>query len=549
MSTDKAGVYQRGGFWLDYDRAAGGLPTSDRWYIYWYDPATGHQRRKSTRTPDVRLACDRLDEHYLAVHRPTAPEQAIYSLPEAMTDYWIEHGRHQASAGSIKARLKLFSRFLDIEAEAGRLTDPFLPEHLDDRMLERFRTWAIADPIVARRKDKDGNWIDGKSRKRAASTAEESVIQVKAALNHAFGSRRLRYVPPLKHKTRDQVTSARTYRLSVDAIAELLDYSIRGGGKYSGHPDRLIPLRRYLIGAICTLARPDAVLDMSVAPEREQWMQHERRFALNPAGRLQTKKVRPVMPVVELLQRWLGATDEWLVCRERRSFDDDKQIDVVAQLRVGSVRSGWDTARAQLGIPDGWGPKLIRHSMATILANRRVDLIELEMSLGHRPLGKTSSRYAIFDPDYLSTIRDGIEDVVADLTRKAGAALYPSCTRVSPDFQTTSRCSEREPQSQEIEYKRGKWWARQGLNLRPLRCQHSALPLSYAPTAGPLAGPGGLCKPPDYNPVAVPTWNMRSTSRTRSRRWNGFDNILACGGVAPFFRATAAKPVMNMIRI
>jgi hypothetical protein len=28
----------------------------------------------------------------------------------------------------------------------------------------------------------------------------------------------------------------------------------------------------------------------------------------------------------------------------------------------------------------------------------------------------------------------------------------------------------------------GKWWAWQGLNLRPLRCQHSALPLSYTPT-------------------------------------------------------------------
>ena len=28
------------------------------------------------------------------------------------------------------------------------------------------------------------------------------------------------------------------------------------------------------------------------------------------------------------------------------------------------------------------------------------------------------------------------------------------------------------------------WWARQGLNLRPLRCEHSALPLSYAPTPG-----------------------------------------------------------------
>src|SRR5215210_1663133 len=32
-----------------------------------------------------------------------------------------------------------------------------------------------------------------------------------------------------------------------------------------------------------------------------------------------------------------------------------------------------------------------------------------------------------------------------------------------------------------------KWWAWQGLNLRPLRCQHSALPLSYTPTPGRLS--------------------------------------------------------------
>jgi hypothetical protein len=58
--------------------------------------------------------------------------------------------------------------------------------------------------------------------------------------------------------------------------------------------------------------------------------------------------------------------------------------------------------------------------MATILANRRVDLVELEMALGHRVLGKTSSRYALFDPDYLGTISAGIDDVISDLTRMAG---------------------------------------------------------------------------------------------------------------------------------
>ncbi|WP_340265559.1 hypothetical protein [Sphingobium mellinum] len=135
----------------------------------------------------------------------------------------------------------------------------------------------------------------------------------------------------------------------------------------------MIPLRRYLIGAITTLARPDAILDMSVMHERGQWMQNERRFALNPEGRLQTRKVRPVVPVVDLLHSWLSASDEWLVCGQRSRLDSDQRIDVIEQYRVASVRSAWRGAREKLGIPDGWGPKLIRHSMATILASRRVD--------------------------------------------------------------------------------------------------------------------------------------------------------------------------------
>lgn len=429
MSTVKGGVYQRGPFWLDLVRGADGQPASDRWYIWWYDAGAGRQQRRSTRTADVRVACDRLDEHFLANHRASAQEQDGYGVAEAMADYWLEHGQHQISAEPIKARLALFNRFRDVEQAAGRMAKPLLPDHLDDQLMKRFRAWATADPIVARKKDAQGNWIDGQKRQRSASTIEESIIQLKAALNHAYRQRRLRYVPPIQHKTRDQVTPARDFRLSVDAIGEVLDYSLRGAGKYGGHGARLLPLRRYLIAAICTLARPDAILDMSVKAEREQWMPDDRRFSLNPSGRLQTKKVRPVVPVVPLLHSWLEATDEWFVCGERTKYDERQRIDVTTQYKVASVRSAWDTASDALKIPAGWGPKLIRHSMATILANRGVNLIELEMALGHRVLGKTSSRYAIFGPDYLSTIKSGIDDVIADLTKAVGPALHAKLTQ------------------------------------------------------------------------------------------------------------------------
>ena len=430
MPANKTGVYNRGEFWLDLARGAGGRPVSSRWYIWWYDSASGHQRRKTTGTDDIRLACNELDAHYLAVHRPTEGEQSIYSVAEAMTDYWLLHGQHQSSAESIKARLKTVTRFLDVEADAGRLADPFTPEQIDDQFLVRFREWALADPIVARKKDDNGIWVDGMSRPRAPATVEESIIQLKAAVKHAYDGRRIRYLPPIKHKTRSAVTPKRNDRMSLQAIGELLDYTLTGAGTYTT-PARLLPFRRYVVGAICTVARPDAILDMNVAPERGQWMKDAGLFDLNPAGRLQTNKRRPVVPVAPLFGRWLDATDEWFVCQERQSFDANQQIDVVEQLRVMSIRSAWDTARAALGIPAGRGPKYLRHSMATILANRGVPSEEISLVLGHRVLDPMTEVYVVHNPNYLKHFRAAMEDVLADLTKMAGTALHPTLTQAA----------------------------------------------------------------------------------------------------------------------
>jgi hypothetical protein len=79
----------------------------------------------------------------------------------------------------------------------------------------------------------------------------------------------------------------------------------------------------------------------------------------------------------------------------------------------------------------------------------------------------------------------------------AVASLYPTLTRplqdiideISADCSGILRrqCSDNIGRSLgtgvDLPLKtKGKWWAWQGLNLRPLRCQHSALPLSYTPT-------------------------------------------------------------------
>jgi hypothetical protein len=429
LATGRNEIYRRGEFWLDHVRGAGRKPVNDRLYVWWYDRASGRLKRKSTGTSDVRVACDVLDAHYLAAHDPSAEDRRTYTVSEALADYWLEHGRTRASAESIKARLKLLTRFMDAEVAAGRLSDPILAAAVDSRFVGRFRAWALADPITTRRKDGAGDWVAGSARPRSPATVEESVIQLKAALNHAHGAKRLANAPGFQHLTRDAVTPERTYRLSVDALGELLDYSARGAGRNAAHVGRLLPLRRYLIAAVTTLARPDAIFDISVLPAREQWMREAGLLALNPAGRLQTKKHRPTLPVVDLLSQWLDATDEWMVCGERpRAGEDDEELPP-EQFRVSSVRSAWDGARAQLGIKDGWGPKLVRHSVATILTNRGVDLVQLEIALGHRVLRRTTRRYAAFEPNYLDTVAAGIETLVEDLRASCGVALAAPARR------------------------------------------------------------------------------------------------------------------------
>ncbi|WP_454888208.1 hypothetical protein [Sphingobium herbicidovorans] len=427
----KGGLYARGEYYLDYIKGKGGKLASSKLYICWYCKNAGRIRRKSAGTSDVRLASEALDLHFLEATKPSSPAAVeVYTVSKAMTDYWLTTGSKRVSSDAIRARLKLLSRFLDHEVESGRMRDPILPMDLDDDVIDRFRSWGVEDPILTRKRGLSGEWTVS-SRSRAASTVEESVIQLKAALNYAAVKGRAA-VPQLKHLTRDEVTAPRSYRLSIEMLAKMLDYTATGAGKYAGHADRLVPLRRYLIGAISTLARPDAIMDMSVQSDRSQWYADAMVFDLNPAGRIQTRKRRSVLPIPPMLDHWLRATDGKLVCREVTRRDSDGR-EWIEQIPVTSVKKAWSAMAQDLGIPTGWGPKLIRYSVATIITKNRVDLFELEMALGHRVLKRTTSIYAIFDPDYLSTVRSCITSLWEELERLCEHPLHATLTQVGED--------------------------------------------------------------------------------------------------------------------
>ena len=70
------------------------------------------------------------------------------------------------------------------------------------------------------------------------------------------------------------------------------------------------------------------------------------------------------------LANWLEATDDRLVCHESVAEEDEDRW--VVQRPVADVKKAWSVMARRFGVPVGFGPKLMRHSMATLIAQRGV---------------------------------------------------------------------------------------------------------------------------------------------------------------------------------
>ena len=145
-----------------------------------------------------------------------------------------------------------------------------------------------------------------------------------------------------------------------------------------------------------------------------QWNSKFRVLNLNPKGRWQTKKFRPVVPVARQVVPWLDATKGYFVA-------------------ASSVRSAWDNMATEIGLPrDGEsGMKLIRRSMAKLLRDRlpKADWVDVELFLGHSKFDSVSDIYAPFDPSYCAAARREIEAIIDEIE-----ALVPGAfTGIAPD--------------------------------------------------------------------------------------------------------------------
>lgn len=161
--------------------------------------------------------------------------------------------------------------------------------------------------------------------------------------------------------------------------------------------------RLYVEIAIATMARPSAILEL-------RWTQIDwdhGTLNLNPPGRRQTKKRRPIVPLDEETLKLLeeahkGAQCEYVIERGGRKVDSIKKA-----FQAASARSGIHVT-----------PYTLRHTGAVWAAEQGTSMAELAQFMGHDDDRTTQKHYARFSPSYLRSVSSKVR-----AARKKAATL------------------------------------------------------------------------------------------------------------------------------
>lgn len=332
MQPERPGLTPDRLYWLSK------RPGSDLWQRTWFDTGARQTRRASLGTAEIQAAHERLLEWWLANRSLKNERPESVTLAEILTRYYDDHASTKASATQAEiacAKLAAFSGALP------------LPEF---NVAEQRRFIA--------QMQKDGY---------SAGYIRRTLSVGKAALTWAWTNELVKLVPnvvlPHDGAPRERTLSLEEMSALFNAVDETHVY-------------------RFLVLLCATWARPDAILDLD--GER---CDHERKLiTLNPPGRPQTKKYRPVLPMVSGAAHVLNVESGPVIAWKGR--------------QLASIKTAWRRLRKRAGLDDGVIPYLVRHTMATEARSAGAPPWEIEGWLGHKRPG-TSERYAKFAPDYL----------------------------------------------------------------------------------------------------------------------------------------------------
>jgi len=326
------------------------------WYATWYDQRTRQTKRLSLGVEDVRDAEVRLAEFVTMRSQPRNQEPTETALAAVLLRYW--HGHASKIASHVQARIGL------------RLWNEFWGE-------------ATISELAIGRQEEFVFWLKSRGYKNAYVSRVLSVGR--AAVNRAWKRQEITSAPFIIDEP-DRSDRKEPYRLAKDEMRMLLITAREWPHLFT-----------FCMIALNTLGRPDAILDLSPF----QVDLEDRRIDLNPRGRKQTKKYRPVVPITDTLMPFVTPRNE-----SRFVNWHGKPIKSIKKVFATMVKAA--------ELPSDITPYSLRHTMAAELRRRSVPMWEVEGLLGHKRAGITET-YAQFDPDYLSNGSRAIDAYFADL--------------------------------------------------------------------------------------------------------------------------------------
>lgn len=413
--------YQVGEYWLARDKEGG------PYKINWYDQANRKVRRRTTGQRCLQQAIKVITEFHLSQMEPEKEEGL--TARQVSLIFWQEHASGLTSSEKSRVSLDRLNKFL-VDHESGG--DHLLAEDWTKSTTSDFVKWMRENPytfeaVIERDEKGKATKYETRARNVTDSTVNRNLAVVRAAFRFCMDR-----PPTIKLLQGVEAREGRAKpTLSIKQVKDLFAYAY-------AKPERR-HLQNYLIVAISTMARPDAIIDVSVAPERNQIEWDYRLLRLNPDGRKQNKKYRPNIPINDYLLPIVQDSVERLEAAKKGIGPASSGFLVEYNGKpVSGMRPTWNRAKEALGWPCGgdigrdWDIKMLRHTMAKRLRAAGVPWPELQGQLGHSMPGITEA-YAEYAPDYLGHAQAEITRYLAEIFK----GQKWTCTPLAPHLENT----------------------------------------------------------------------------------------------------------------
>lgn len=355
--------FQLGEYWL------GQRGHSPAWCRCWYDGDSRQVRRSSLDTTDFDEAKQRLTAWFVAKQQGEKTQGKVWMLSEVFLAYHEARGQHTCNPDNVTTSGRYWlEHFGDVPA--AQAAEAEATAGLREALLDSGKSPAYVNRILG---------------------------VGKAALMRAHKRRMIPHAPVV-----EMVAGVESEPMGRPMeVRELREFFAAIRAEH---------VRRYFILGLGTGARNSAMLELD-------WSQvDESTIRLNPPGRRQTKKRRPVIPVSSELGAWLAEWRQGQTCGPVVEFWGE---------RVQCIKTAWRATRRRSGLDKDCTPYSLRHSVGRWLRSQGVQPWECAAFLGHAMPGRTITEvYATSSPEHMRGVRAAIDSLLREVAPRPVPIAY-----------------------------------------------------------------------------------------------------------------------------